>query len=114
MIWLLITLIGFLSAYLFAWYTIPLIAIIVCYAMGTSWFGAILQSFFAGIGVNVALIALTTYSVGLVMYDPLAQVMMLPSGWVMALITAVIGGILSGLGGAAGYALRTISMKRRM
>ncbi len=113
MIWLLITLIGLLSAYLFTWWTIPLIAVVLCYAMGKSWGAVIMQAFLAGMVVNVGLIALATYRHGVEIFDPLAQVVMLPSGWTLALITILIGGILAGLGGAAGYSLRTLSQKRR-
>ena len=113
MIWLLITLIGFLSAYLFTWWTIPFIAIIFCYAMGKSWGAVLLEAFLAGMVVNVGLIAMATYRYGMEIFDPLAQVMMLPSGWTLALITILIGGILAVLGGAAGYSLRIISQKRR-
>jgi hypothetical protein len=112
MIWLLITLVGFLSAYLFAWWMIPFVAVFFCLTMGKTWTGALLQALLAGMAINAGLIVIATYHHGFVVFDPLAQIIMLPSGWVLALITVLIGGILAGLGGAVGYSLRTISKKR--
>jgi len=113
MIWFLITLMGLAAAYIFSWWTIPIVAFLVCLSRGKKWGDVIWQSAFAGAIITTTLLAITALSYGFDRFDPLAQVIMLPSGWVMALITVLIGGILAGLGGAAGYSLRTISKKRR-
>ena len=112
MIWFLITTIGLASAYLFSWWAIPVVAFVVCLVRGKTWGDVIWQSTIAGIIITSLLLAITALSYGFDRFDPLAQVIMLPSGLVMALITVLIGGILAGLGGAASYSLRTISKKR--
>jgi hypothetical protein len=113
MILFLITLMGLAAAYLFSWWAIPFVAFLVCAARGKKWGDVIWQSTIAGAFITAILLAITAISYGFDRFDPLAQVIMLPSGLVMALITVLIGGILAGLGGAAGYSLRTISKKRR-
>jgi hypothetical protein len=113
MIWLNVTAIGLISAYLFSWWAIPVVALVVCWVSGKSWGSVIWQSIVAGMVITAALLAINIFPYGFERYDPLAQVVMLPSGWLMALITVLIGGILAGLGGAAGYSLRTITKKKR-
>jgi hypothetical protein len=113
MIWLLITVIGILSAYIHSWWMISVVAFMLTTSMGNSWGNVILQSSLAGVAASAVLTAIAAIRHGMNIYDPLAQVIMLPSGWVMALITVMIGGILAGLGGAAGYSLRTIFKKKR-
>ena len=109
MIWLLITFAGFLAAYLFSWWTIPIVAMVFCYFLGNSWGAGILQAFLAGVAVNAGLMALSIYRYGIDIFDPLAHVLMLPTGWTMAIASVVLGGLLAAIGGAAGYSLRTLS-----
>lgn len=113
MIWLLITTIGAALAYIFSWWAIPMVAMIVCLTRGRGWGNIIMESTLAGLAATAILLAITALPFGIDRYDPIAQIVMLPSGLVMALITVLIGGILAGLGGAAGYSLRTINMTRR-
>ena len=113
MIWLLISTIGLATAYLFSWWAIPIVAFVVCLMQGKKWGTVVWQSTIAGVIITTILLAITALSYGFDRFDPLAQVIMLPTGLVMALITVLIGGILAGLGGASGYSFRTISKKRR-
>ena len=113
MIWLLITTIGLALAYLFSWWAIPVVALLVCLVKGSGWLKVIIESSLSGLVVTAVLVAVTAMPYGFGRYDAVAQVVMLPSGLIMALITVLIGGILAGLGGAAGYSLRTIKKTRR-
>lgn len=113
MIWLLITAIGLAMSYLFTWWSIPAVALLVCLVQGKGWARVVLESVIAGMIVTAILLALTALPFGFGRYDSIAQIVMLPSGFVMALITLLIGGILAGLGGAAGYSMRTIKNTRR-
>lgn len=114
MIWINVTALGLLSAYLFSWWAMPIVALVVCLVSGKSWGSVVWQSALAGLVLTAALLAITVTPYGFGRYDAVAQVVMLPSGFMMALITVLIGGILAGLGGAAGYSLRTIKKTRRL
>ena len=106
MMWIIILVLGALVHYTIAWWSMPMIALLVSAIMGKDVKPSLLHPFLAGFTLwgGVALWRFLQYEG--TFFDQVAQLLFLPKGWVLLLVTALLGGLLACLGGYTGYCIR--------
>jgi len=111
MLFVLLIVLGFISQYLLSWWAFPVASFVIALFLGKNWIDSTLHSFAAGAMVwgGFSFWAYSSYDAGF--FDNFANLLTLPSGLVLILVTAVLGGLLSGLAGAAGFSLRAFQKK---
>jgi hypothetical protein len=106
MMWIIILVLGALVQYTIAWWCMPLVALFVSALMGQEAKPSIIHPFLAGFTLwgSVALWRYMSYEGPF--FDQVGQLMSLPKGWILLIITALLGGLLACLGGYTGYCIR--------
>lgn len=111
MLFILVLVLGLLSHYLLSWWAFPLVSFFIALFLGKNWIDSTLNSFAAGVVVWGGFTFWSYSSYEATFFDNFANLLTLPSGLVLIMVTALLGGILSGLAGAAGYSVRLLQKK---
>lgn len=106
MMWILLLVIGALVHYTIGWWSMPIVALIVCAFMGHEAKTTVIHPFLAGFTLwgGIALWQFINHKG--TFFDQVAQLLFLPKGWMLLIITALLGGLLACLGGFTGYCIR--------
>ncbi len=111
MLFILLIVLGFISQYLLSWWAFPLVSFFLALFLGKGWIDSTLHSFAAGVLVWGGLTFWSYSSYDTTFFDNFANLLTLPSGLVLIMVTALLGGLLSGLAGAAGCSIRALQKK---
>jgi len=106
MMWIIILVLGALVQYTIAWWSMPLVALMVTTAMGQDAKPSIIQPFLAGFTLWGSVSLWRYWSYEGPFFDQVSQLLFLPNSWVLLIITALLGGLLACLGGYTGYCIR--------
>lgn len=111
MLFILLIIVGSMSHYLLSWWAFPVASFIVALFLGKGWIDSTLHSFAAGVLVwgGFTYWAYSSYDPSF--FDKFSNLLTLPSGLVLVIVTALLGGFLTGLAGAAGFSVRSLQKK---
>lgn len=94
--------------YFLAWWALPLVAFLVVVTLASSWKQALWHTLAAGLILWGGISFWLYISHEGAYFQQVAGLIGLPSGWLLAVVTTILGGILALVSGAAGYSLRTL------
>lgn len=94
--------------YFLAWWALPLVAFLVVVTLASSWKQALWHTLAAGLILWGGISFWLYISHEGAYFQQVAGLIGLPSGWLLAVVTTILGGILALVAGAAGYSLRTL------
>lgn len=107
MLFLLIIILAAVAQWFLPWWVLPVVAVVVAFWAARGYRHAATHAFLAGFllwgGFSAYL-----YMGGSSFADQVADILFLPNGWLLVLITGLLGGILATLGGVLGYAAHDI------
>lgn len=105
MIFILVFIISLIAQFLLPWYVCAIVAFIIVLWLGKTGWNSFLQCFFATGLLWLFYAVYLHFQGGGILTSRISAMMNLP-GMVLLLLTALIGGIVGGLGGLTGYLLK--------